>query len=742
MESINQSLEVYKQLTFEEHFNYDIANTILKNWDILISQLPEARQLIINEKKKDYDLSLTLKKICKNINGVNLVKYSHSKNSSLLAKGRLFAKSVSLQNLPRELRGALATGKYHDVDMVNAHPTILYQYCNKNNIDCPKLKHYVNNREEVINNIIINNNLKYEEIKNKFLCVLNGGEQILDNPFFNDFKKEIKLIHLQINSINKELEKIIKRKKDYNINGSITNIILCDIENTILLLTVQYLISKGYNVDVLVFDGLMIRKNKELLNLNELSQNIKNVIDYDIQFIEKPLINIFNFDLIPSVITNEPTYSIIKKEFELNHFKIIYPPIYVSIDDNNDIILQSKDSMSQSYEHITATKEMKDSKQLMDVVFIHSWFKDDYIRKYDKIDFYPNKNDCPANHYNLCKGFKAENYEPINNKELIHELIKPIIYHLKLIAQEHYEYLIKHFAFILQYPAKKTNVNIVVSGKDGTGKSIIFDFFRNMILGHDLASQTDDTDDLFSRFSNIYVNKLFLQIDEISSDDFKRKKAEKLKNIVVSKTIKYEKKGLDQITINNYINLVMTTNNDFTIPISQHDRRNVFFKINDKHLQDKEYFLKLSSVFNQEETARAFYEYLMDYDLSLLSTNWTEDAGLQGIRPITDYHKEVKLLCLPIIDRFASYLTDYTHNHDKLLITIQAAKLYTLYNDWFDRCNFNTMKSSITKFGMDIKKYKGITQKRGTDHYVYVIDKKELKEYLENNSLYDNNAFA
>ena len=57
---------------------------------------------------------------------------------------------------------------------------------------------------------------------------------------------------------------------------------------------------------------------------------------------------------------------------------------------------------------------------------------------------------------------------------------------------------------------KKTNVNIIVSGKDGTGKSIIFDFFRNMILGDEVSAQTDDADDIFVKFSNVYLNKLLL----------------------------------------------------------------------------------------------------------------------------------------------------------------------------------------------------------------------------------------
>jgi hypothetical protein len=740
MNSVNEPLEIYKHLTYTELFNYDIANKILKNWDVLITQLPEHRQNKLLKKKKDYDITLSLKKLCKNTNGQNLVKYNHSKGSSSLAKGRLFATSVSLQNLPRELRGALATGKYYDIDMVNAHPVILAQYCKKNSIDCKCLDKYVKNRDIILEQIsLTTKNTNKDKIKKTFLSALNGGEQELDNKYYIEFKKELKLIHLQINTKNKELEKVIKRRKDYNINGSITNTILCDIENQILLTSVSYLINKGYNIDVLVFDGLMIRNNKELPNLEELSLHIKEKLDYDIKFIEKPLINIFNFDKIPEEIKEEATYLSMKEEFEKTHFKILYPPLYVSEDENGNISTQSRTSLIQTNEHVR-TKISKKNANGKDIIvetsFIDEWIRDPTIRKYDKLEFYPNRSDCPVNHYNMFKGFKAENYEPINNKKKIEELIKPIIYHLKIVAQDNYDFILLYFAHIIQLPSKKTNVNIVVSGKDGTGKSIIFDYFRNMILGKELSSQTDDADELFCRFSNIAVNKLFIQIDEICRKDFEGKKAEKLKNITVSPTINYEKKGVDTITLNNYSNTVMTTNNEFTIVISQTDRRNVFFKCKETHMQDPEYFSNLVSEFNKEDVARAFYEYLMNYKLKSLETEWNEDIGLQQMRPITQYHKDIKKQCIAMDMRFLSYLVDDTGYSE-----IQASELYKKYCDWFDKGNYRTLKNSVSTFGYNMSNIEGITKEKKTKYNIYQINREELKTYLQINNLYDDTAY-
>ena len=89
---------------------------------------------------------------------------------------------------------------------------------------------------------------------------MNGGRVETDNDFLIKFKDEIKLIHKNVCALNPELFKSIKLRKEYNPEGSMMNVILCKIENELLLTAIQYLKSIDYNVDVLVFDGFMVRK--------------------------------------------------------------------------------------------------------------------------------------------------------------------------------------------------------------------------------------------------------------------------------------------------------------------------------------------------------------------------------------------------------------------------------------------------------------------------------------------------
>jgi hypothetical protein len=59
-------------------------------------------------------------------------------------------------------------------------------------------------------------------------------------------------------------------RKEFNVNGYLTYIILCRLENEILLNFVQHLINEDYNVDVLVFDGCMIRLEENMAVNDEL----------------------------------------------------------------------------------------------------------------------------------------------------------------------------------------------------------------------------------------------------------------------------------------------------------------------------------------------------------------------------------------------------------------------------------------------------------------------------------------
>jgi hypothetical protein len=293
--------------TFYEPFNLENAIIIIQNFNEIIKQLTPERQKKIEEKRKEYDFLLSLKKICKNSNGIISTTYKPSKQ--LKTQGRLFAQNASLQSLPREFRGCLASGLLYDIDINNAHPVLLQQYCEKNGIRCDNLKYYCNNRDEILNEIMIEYDYTRDEAKNLFLRTLNGGfRDGITNQFYIEFKKELKEIHNLITLKNENIYKSLKKRKEFNIEGSVTNVILCNLENLVITTTYEFLILNDYDVCVLVFDGLMIKQKNDIYIpfpieiLENMSKYIYNKTGYKVNFSEKPLDNTIDLSLISNKI--------------------------------------------------------------------------------------------------------------------------------------------------------------------------------------------------------------------------------------------------------------------------------------------------------------------------------------------------------------------------------------------------------------------------------------------------------
>ena len=80
-----------------------------------------------------------------------------------------------------------------DIDMINCHPVILLNLCQKNKLKCKILKNYVENRNLILSSFGDNR----KDIKKMILTILNGG-------FEDIYSKDVK-----INNYLKLLEKEI-----------------------------------------------------------------------------------------------------------------------------------------------------------------------------------------------------------------------------------------------------------------------------------------------------------------------------------------------------------------------------------------------------------------------------------------------------------------------------------------------------------------------------------------------------
>lgn len=179
--------------------------------------------------------------------------YSYTVKTPLTVGGRLYCGN-SIQGIPKDFRGFLMSNTT-DIDMKNCHPKILKYLCKLNNISCPNLSWYIDNRESILAGF-------GKDGKTAFLKAVNDDKLNLKikDKFFKDFDKECKLIQKAIISIPEyaDIVNTVPTTRTYNFDGSAINRILCVYENKIIQKLISILNKKQIEVAVLMFDGLMI----------------------------------------------------------------------------------------------------------------------------------------------------------------------------------------------------------------------------------------------------------------------------------------------------------------------------------------------------------------------------------------------------------------------------------------------------------------------------------------------------
>ena len=211
------------------------------------------------------------------------------KYANLKTYGRIFVEDMGLQRLWSKFRGILCDNINYDFDMINAHPTILLYLCKLHNIQCYELERYVNNRNLILSEFMIDENKTINEAKIAFISSINNSLSItklyksnskvmvnIKNKFFLNYDKEIKLIQKSLIFHYPEIYKELTNKQTENSEGRFTNLLMCKIENEILQNIIEYA-TKGFNliVNVPMFDGLMIDKS----SIDNIKLEEKIIID-------------------------------------------------------------------------------------------------------------------------------------------------------------------------------------------------------------------------------------------------------------------------------------------------------------------------------------------------------------------------------------------------------------------------------------------------------------------------------
>ena len=574
------SIQELEGLTYTEYINIKDGLKIIQNWDKILATLPANRRNKILESSKEFDPLIHLKKICKDKKDIVYTTYKFSK--SLKTYGRLFAQNSSLQGLPREIRNSIAYGLYYDIDMKNAHPTLLNQYCQKNGIRCDILEQYVKNRDEIIKNITLSTEITSDDAKHNFLSILNGGTTKIKNEFMEKFIEEIKLIHKQVCLLNPDEFKKIKARKECNPEGSMMNIVLCKLEHFILMNAINFFKNKNYNVDVLIFDGFMLRKEEDKpINdeiLNELKTYIKNKTKYDIEFVEKSLSNKIDLSEYIEPLYDEEakvSYYKDKEEFEKTHLKIQHPLMYLTILNDGSIDYQTEEKIKGSYKS-EKTTILEDGK-VKKVSFVLVWINDEHIRQYQKMVFEPPPSNNINGNYNTWRGFEIEsmklpeNFNVNTNKYVLK--YKEFVSNLFDNNEEFVNYYDAWCSDIIQYPSLRSCICMVLYSLDeGVGKNMSTKTLEMCISERYTFYITDASNQLFGKHASAELNKLLVVLNEVKGKDTYTN-TDLFKTRITDSKREVELKGKDTFQMINYASYILNTNNLKAVNAGEKDRR-------------------------------------------------------------------------------------------------------------------------------------------------------------------------
>ena len=205
-------------------------------------------------------------------------------------RGRMFAdEKLSMQSMCRKVRHTICKGRMIDIDMVNAHPTLLSEYCHQMGIPCEGLDAYVNDRERYLKKWKKSFGSTRAGAKMGFLAIMNGRTYDVNKNYPSWFLTYYNCIRSIMNSIgqldeNRALiDDIIEKKGTENLGGKVINAILCNLENSALMAVHNYLAREGFEVGAWVFDGLMVYK-KRGMDVGRLLKGCGAAVDQELGY--------------------------------------------------------------------------------------------------------------------------------------------------------------------------------------------------------------------------------------------------------------------------------------------------------------------------------------------------------------------------------------------------------------------------------------------------------------------------
>lgn len=307
--------------------------------------------------------------------------------------------------------------------------------------------------------------------------------------------------------------------------------------------------------------------------------------------------------------------------------------------------------------------------------------------------------------------------------------------------EEVFEFVKRWILHLIKYPNSKSGVALALRGKQGTGKTTLFDIL-SMFFDKRYANTINEAEQLTNRFNANYASSYLLSLEEAVFAGSKKSGVwAKLKDMLTNPTIDVERKGVDKDTIPNHLHVMITTNSDWAAPKEEGDRRYLVLSVGDKRRNDEDFFTELR--YQMENGGAKKLKELALADESIeRRMEWKIPHTDAGVEDMLNTVSQVKRM---LVRLYEEYHEDYNNVSEIFRRTttgglfIQPAALYE---------NYKTIGVGIDRGRKEVKKIlsdyykKAVVSKGQGNVYGYVFDNiEEFKNVLIEEAFYGVSPF-
>lgn len=327
------------------------------------------------------------------------------------------------------------------------------------------------------------------------------------------------------------------------------------------------------------------------------------------------------------------------------------------------------------------------------------WLKHPNRRTFKNIVFDPARPGDYDGNFNIFKGFAVEPMQ--GDCSLYWGHVDNVICCGNI---EYCRYVRKWMACVIQKPNLLATA-LVLRGLQGTGKNKFVEYFGKIFDPYYVTVTT--LDHVTGKFNNHLKYAYLIHANEATWGNTK-KEVGAIKALITDPTIMIEGKGKDAVPVNNCRHLIVSSNEDWAVPMDLDDRRFFVLNISAHRKEDTRYFQELEHQMSQGGIEALLYDLLQE-DLS--------DFDPRKMPP-NDFGFDMKMRTASSVVKFIydalgeGRFSMATCSKTKAWGSHPSKQVYHCYRDW---CKQEGLRQETREeFGKWLKKILAVEKRRPT----------------------------